>query len=145
MSNNNYGIGEREIKFRAFDLLSKEIWYPQTVGRGRDTQHLMQFTGLFDKNRKEIYEGDILKESFPPGDHITRLFPQGYRYCVVRFGEYDNGKDFEDSVYGNGWYLDCIGTVVEEFMDRSEYSPRKIEVIGNIFENPELLKNTINE
>ena len=82
---------------------------------------LMQPTGLFDKNGKEIFEGDIVK--------VT---------------DDDERTDFSDG--GNGticglddlymWYID--GQVQNGLFDiNQEYY---IEVIGNIYENPELLE-----
>ena len=71
---------------------------PETVG---------QFTGLLDKNGKEIYEGDILNSSL-------------YELCVV---EYDEFGTF--SPFGHGDYAE-ISTW--------------LKVIGNIHDNPELLK-----
>lgn len=70
---------------------------------------LMQYTGLKDKNGKEIYEGDIFKapHHFGPGGWDERI-------GVVEW-------DDEDGYQWNYWRL------------------KKLEVIGNIYENPELL------
>lgn len=72
---------------------------------------LMQYTGLKDKNGKEIFEGDIV---------ITSSYPN--RPSAVQL------------VKGT-WCCDGIGRVTENI-----YYCKDIEVIGNIWENPELLQ-----
>ena len=81
---------------------------------------LMQFTGLKDKNGKEIYEGDILYCSDAPGSH-HRVFWNNER-CGWDDERLEDG-DSNTSYYGFDMFMDC-------------------EVIGNIYENPELLKLT---
>jgi len=73
---------------------------------------VMQFTGLLDKNGKEIYEGDIVRE-FWNGNPDP---------CCVQVVEWDDNESSGPRVVG--FYL----------QDGDEY-----EVIGNIYENPELL------
>lgn len=70
---------------------------------------LMQYTGLKDKNGKEIYEGDVVQP-------------------------YSNGTNFVVEWWHSGWYL------VLENRHSMLYTIGRPEVIGNIHENPELLK-----
>ena len=75
--------------------------------------NLMQYTGLKDKNGKEIYEGDIIKYT----QHYFNTPMIKYKTKIVE------------------WKYDKWG-VYETNAGESD-----IEVIGNIYENPELLKN----
>jgi uncharacterized phage protein (TIGR01671 family) len=72
---------------------------PETVG---------QYTGLKDKNRKEIYEGDIVEQTFYGDDISKQIF-------IIKDMILDYSKIFCGSSKEN-------------------------EIIGNIYENPELLK-----
>src|SRR5690554_7826557 len=75
---------------------------------------VMQFTGLYDKHHKPIYEGDIVSYF-------------GLKYEVL----------FKNGAFG--WMEDGAFYSFNE-MDRSEVN--KFEIIGNIYENPELLEES---
>lgn len=115
----------REIKFRAWDKENKKLisWRDicsyynllsmlDPVARDYDRYEVMQYTGLHDKNGKEIYEGDILQWQEANKDHSG--------YWVV--------YDHTDFKLWNGKYHKTI------------IDPTWYEVIGNIYENPELLE-----
>lgn len=119
----------REIKFRCWDEKLKrwEYWgLPEDAGyiagrfnkenatkKGRrfSTKTLCQFTGLHDKNGEEIYEGDIVECDDKGSKSLHEVRFTSEKCDESRFGW--------DSV---GWY------------------ENEIEVIGNIYENPELIK-----
>ena len=85
-----------------------------------DDIKVMQFTGLFDKNGKEIYEGDIVS--------IMDCEPSLYRICY-----WDN--NFK-------WVVENIGKDPSCWANDNleEFEGYHLEVIGNIHENPELLE-----
>lgn len=85
-----------------------------------DDVELMQYTGQKDKNSKEIYEGDILKYNFPYDGRLKHVSPVKFLETEASFGLKD--------IYGNEIQLYRI-TANNYF-----------EVIGNIYENPELLE-----
>ena len=126
----------REIKFRAWvkekkaifeviliDYVSKKVTYLlERVGHLlsiRDAKfndvELMQYTGLKDKNNKEIYEGDILFESF------------GERYYKVVF---ENG----------GFRAEFKGDFDEHSFDLIDVVAQGCEIVGNIYENSKFIK-----
>lgn len=128
----------REIKFRAWDKQyhtmsavtlmmfdTNEIDCLANNGEPKQMEHfkIMQFTGLHDKNGKEIYEGDIVRISQCDGYDITDSevkFSQGGFIVEADFGDYDQTT---------------IGWAIEQL--QGDYD--NIEVIGNIHQNPELL------
>ena len=125
----------REIKFRAWDFQNNSMHevnimmigfgsssynYPNEgeeadVGTMDTNRVLMQYTGLKDKNGKEIYEGDIL------------LYPNtGYDPSRG-----DNPNELSKVIFKDGgFYADDYGVYEIDL---------ECEVIGNIYENPELL------
>jgi len=145
----------REIKFRAWDsdleLMMPEVDLSQALQHykwlGRKDLPLMQFTGLKDKNGKEIYEGDIvdiLDEGF--WEPICTEDEYGLDICGCTDGItrakvcFDYGSfTFEhegDDIDMNGWASVGDGT---ENLHPQERNPN-FEIIGNIYENPELIK-----
>lgn len=128
-------------KYRAYDSSSyKRMYQPEEVmvGNGdiwiidedscdnewivNNDLHLMQSTGLHDKNGKEIFEGDILTN----GTDVVDI----KRHPTLGFYTVRNGEEnfFGDSISIEGFERD-----VEEFTQMTE-------IIGNIYENPELLE-----
>ena len=95
--------------------LNNDNWLP------RGCIDLMQFTGLLDKNGKGIYEGDIVD------------FSEGYDGM--------EGKYIISWKYGGFWldYLD--GKEPEWEWNPFSLEGSNFEVIGNIYENPDLLNN----
>lgn len=116
----------REIKFRAWNPETKKMFYDfdqniKEVALGKSIhlfvyetglayKSLMQFTGLKDKNGKEIYEGDVLNTGLG-------------RTKVVQY--FKDGFWLNASLEGAEWTLRCCNL--------------SSEIIGNIYENPELL------
>lgn len=129
----------REIKFRAWDKDFKEMtddvtlyangWtecffygegdikYPPQVAE--DTLVIMQYTGLKDKNSKEICEGDEFKHNI-----------QGYVAGFPREENHISAVVYENGAFWVGDYL-----LVDAIANDSE-----AEVIGNIYEHPHLLE-----
>lgn len=129
----------REIKFRAWDTKSESMEYEIAIGKGYgedsyilflglgetfiiddDIVKIMQYTGLKDKNNVEIYESDI---------------------CRCLGGSEFNGHYEYNRIYEVKWQGSGLEMMIDNCGYGWNYSSgfEYIEVIGNIYENPELL------
>jgi len=111
----------REIKFRAWHTEKKRMFPPWSIWKsnlhGYDDScclNLMQYTGLKDKNGKEIYEGDVIE------GNLIKYSPLPTMGTIVWDKEFASFANQNEA--GN--------TLLFE-IDR-------IKIIGNIYENPEL-------
>ena len=135
----------REIKFRAWDKQNKEFISNASLlslmngNKPKDIEvsgindinndalyigddiELMQYTGLKDKHGKEIYEGDILRVILEKSSAIGEV-----KYDERTFECINDSFDMEDPQ-----------SVICDILD---YRTDLIEVIGNIYETPELLE-----
>lgn len=80
---------------------------------------LCQYTGLCDKNGKKIWENDILMA------HLDESYPEDVTYETVEWGV-------------AGWVAHETGSTDREYIDK--FDLEHFEVVGNIFDNKELLQ-----
>lgn len=138
----------RQIKFRAWDTTEK-CWDTPSKVHGMDGYFsscggsfirfnradvvLMQFTGLLDKNGKEIYEGDIVNTLIVDRVEYSDNVPED---CWGR----ERGRDERSNVVIQ---FEEFGWWVGEDQHLSQFSyedeDQWIEVVGNVYENPELI------
>lgn len=97
-----------------------------------DADTVGQFTGLCDKNGKEIYDGDIIYSEFPDGSKTNCLIGwDEENSCFGLMDEYNYRSKLE------GYDFPKFENAI--FCNFRKHS-KKFEVIGNIYDNPELLK-----
>nr|DAN74746.1 MAG TPA: YopX protein [Caudoviricetes sp.] len=84
-----------------------------------DPETVCQFTGLCDKNGKKIWENDILMAN------LDESYPEDVTYKTVEWGV-------------AGWVTHEANSIDRQYLD--EFDLEHFEVVGNIFDNPELLQ-----
>lgn len=83
------------------------------------SETLCQFTGLCDKNGKKIWENDILMA------HLDESYPEDVTYETVEWGM-------------AGWVTREVSSTGRQYLDK--FDLEHYEVVGNTFDNPELLQ-----
>ena len=102
----DYAHGKRDSEIKKYIDISASAIMLDELNNLKPNLKIEQFTGLYDKNGKEIYEGDIVTDGVGKFKIIYDLKLAGYQpYCIFR----DDPENY------------C-------------------EVIGNIYENPDLVK-----
>lgn len=110
-------------EIHTIDCLTPHI---HAVGVGKqpiDRETICQFTGLYDRDKKEIYEGDIVDLDYilyDPWDDAKEILEP--MRCVVVYEDFEFRFQQEEDLY---YFLHDV---------------TNIKVIGNIHDNPELLK-----
>ena len=113
----NYAVTDNNEK-QHFIFQNKAFEFevdPETVG---------QYTGITDDNGKKIFEGDILgiTNDDPDYDYISKVYLDCDTLCV--------------DIQGQDYDYTSIGFAIEIWDDECD----QVEIIGNIYDNPELLE-----
>ena len=116
----DFSLGGRELKFRAWDgtLRYSEWYYLDEFFSMCVEDDITQFTGLTDINTEDIYEGDIVKYNDDSNTDQVGVV-KNYGYLSI--------------------YIEAVGGDDEGNQDIELHPDYKIEIIGNVFQNPDLL------
>ena len=127
----------REIKFRMWNDYDKKMIYwnellksnlPNIFTIPSYNKWLMQYTGLHDKNGKEIYEGDIVKIT----NKNSKVIPIKPLIAQIVWSEEYLA------------YILITTSVKDAFKNLGDYIDYDIEVIGNVWEDSDLLNDSEN-
>lgn len=114
-----YHIGGKDIIFYRKDS-DRFTVYTNII----DIETLCQFTGLCDKNGNKIWENDILMA------HLDEFYPEDVTYETIEWGV-------------AGWAGRETDSTDRKYLD--EFDTEHFEVVGNIFDQPELLQEESDE
>ena len=119
-----------DIDYENKEIVTQQVYFVNGLPDDRDIYcydfddiELMQSTGLVDKNNKEIFEGDVIAN----GPDVMCM----KRHNTLGFYVEKKGKV--------EFIADCA--VLEEFEGDAKEIADSLEIIGNIYENPELLED----
>lgn len=127
-------LSSRLFKFRFWIEHSKFMTEPITIDKIFDYQDqvlnnvMVLFTGFYDKNGKEIYNGDILMN-------------EGFMIEISTGYKKSNYKDFYEVVDNGMFYTTrkIKNNYTSQIPNSQEIYSEFYEIVGNVFENPELL------
>jgi uncharacterized phage protein (TIGR01671 family) len=140
-------VKNRELKFRVWDVKDKKFlnpsdiaingngnllitdsgWYENFENQNLSDYVVQQYTGFKDIDRKEIFEDDIIELEASTKDNSTKKLTATIDYGLGAFLVMTKNEDG-----------DLFFALLQEFHDK--IYKYQIKIIGNIFENPELLK-----
>ena len=145
---------QRKIKFRCWDKEKKKMTSTLDLitfsgflagiemkePNYSDNFIFLQFTNLKDKNGKPIFEGDIVKTYYIPA-WITKEEKQ----LAEKIGLKDKDKNIDGEIWEVEFIAGTFGLNQEKytrFYHLGHFAEIQLEVIGNIYGNPELLKSS---
>ena len=121
----------RDLSFRAWDGEIMLYYEPQTTEEYEPEWvnfffkkcKVMQFTGLHDKNINPIWEGDIIR--------VDKIYPYTEKICVMEWAGWKVDVNWMKNKAG--WNLRKVSKGTMQI-----WTDSTIEIIGNIYQNPEL-------
>lgn len=123
-------LGTVRFKFRAFNHVAKKMYAENKLGdvfkwqNEGQVQTIMQFTGLLDKKGKEIWEGDIVE-------------------AILNIHGKETDLKFKAKIFYNsniGSFQISYKNIDDHFVNDEIWGRYFLEVIGNVYESPDLLR-----
>ncbi|WP_300562729.1 YopX family protein [Companilactobacillus sp.] len=139
----------REIKFRAWDkdmerivnvldIDLKDKWVQLDVTYDWDKfddVELMQYTGKTDENGVDIYDGDVVEVDIQ--EYVASCYVETIYTCVVK---YKDGCFYFAILKSRIVQSDINGCIARSIINLEDVESDDLKVIGNKFQNPELLE-----